>query len=131
MNKFLSGFNIGHLIIVIGWLISAGWYSHSVQSKIDNTDIRVTSLEKQFKENALKLDAIQSSINNSSFSNNTMDVKINNIERRIVILEDNATKIAGMANDIMWLKEYLVRNQDKLGEALLKILNDKNNYQRP
>lgn len=131
MNKFLSGFNIGHLIIVIGWLISAGWYSHSIQSKLENTDLRVTALERQFKENAAKLDAIQLAINNSNFSNNTTDVKLNNIERRVIILEDNATKIAGMANDIGWLKEYLIRNQDKLGEALLRVLNDKNNNTRP
>jgi peptidoglycan hydrolase CwlO-like protein len=125
-GKFFN-FNIGHLILLVSWIASAAWFSSAL-------DKRITFLELQSKESLIVLNNMKTSLINLDARQNAMDNKVVGSDNRITLLEANNSKISStigaIATDISWLKENLTKQQDRLGEALLKVLNDKNNGPR-
>lgn len=125
-GKFFN-FNIGHLILLVSWIASAAWFSSAL-------DKRITFLELQSKESLIVLNNMKTSLINLDARQNVMDNKIVELilellaSKSVILLSDPT--IGAIATDISWLKENLTKQQDRLGEALLKVLNDKNNGPR-
>lgn len=129
-GKFFN-FNIGHVILLVSWIAGASWFSSSLTTNVQALDKRLSLLENESKETVQLMDNIKTSIVNLNAHQNSIDNKFIGSDNRLAILESNMSKISAMATDISWLKENLTKQQDRLGEALLKVLNDKNNGTRP
>lgn len=125
METIFKNLDLKMLLMLSVWVCSAIWYTSKFDSLIISLEKKTTSLEQEIKDTNSKLSSLKENLSSINTQASEYSTKLNSMDNRVILLENSTAKISTMANDISWLKDYLMNNQEKLGEALLKVLNDK------
>lgn len=106
--------NFWHLIILFGWILTGTWFVSRWSHTIDLLDKRLAAAEIHYESLVKDMETIRGT-GSLSFQQHLVDAtaKYNSLDTRLVRLENSMTVLPVMANDITWIKAYLIKDGDK------------------